>query len=240
VHGIDKKVILISKLWRGYIIRKQIRLAGSGVMKRGLCSNSEELSSLENIKSIPVTDYFGFEENGKVYGFDVRTMIDICRRNLNPINPYTRQPISINDRKRLRELFTYRLRNKLAVCYENNSVETIQANIDNTWNQICQIVEENGFFNIHPNLFLNLNVTQLYILVYLIHNDLRTWAAEHTPKSKRFLYVFRFRNILKKIIREHTLQQYSFFVSTTLLSILHDSVEPYTICFIIMSALYRL
>ena len=75
----------------------------------------------------------------------------------------------------------------------------------------------------------------------MIHNDLKTWAAEHTPPySKRFMHVFWTNNVLKKFSNAHSLEEYSFYVSNILLSILYDSVEPYTICFIIMSALYRL
>jgi len=241
VHGIDKKVILISKLWKGYNIRKQIKLSGPGVMKRSLCSNNEEVSTLEDIKNIPVEDYFGFEENGKVYGFDIRTMIDICRRNLNPINPYTRQPISINDRKRLRELFAYRLRNRLPVCYENNAIESIQSNISSSWNQICQIIEENGFFNIHPNIFLQLNKSQIHVFLNMVCSDIQIWASEHKrPDSRRLKYYVWIRNALAKMNRTIDLRFYSFICASVLAMLLYDCVDSYNICFITMSALYRL
>ncbi len=75
----------------------------------------------------------------------------------------------------------------------------------------------------------------------MINNDLKTWAAEHEPMhSKRYLYVFWTTASLKKFSTQTTVTEYSFFVSSVLLSILYNSVEPYTICFIIMSALYRL
>lgn len=75
----------------------------------------------------------------------------------------------------------------------------------------------------------------------MIHNDLKTWAAEHKPPhSKRFLYVFWTNNVMKRYPNAQSVAEYSFFVSSILLSVLYDSVEPYPICFIIMSALYRL
>lgn len=75
----------------------------------------------------------------------------------------------------------------------------------------------------------------------MIHNDLKTWAAEHKPPhSKRFLYVFWTNNVLKRYPNAQNVAEYSFYVSSILLSILYDSVEPYPITFIIMSALYRL
>jgi hypothetical protein len=113
--------------------------------------------------------------------------------------------------------------------------------LSNRWLQLVQIIEENGFFNVNPNVFLGLNKTQLYILLTMILNDIKTWAAEHKDKnSKRFLYAFWVQNIMNKYENTQNMQQYSFYVSTILLTILYNSVEPYSLCFIIMSALYRL
>jgi hypothetical protein len=241
VNEVQRRVDLISKIWKGYVIRKQLALAGPGVLNRSLCHNQEELLSFEHIRSISPFNYFGFEETGKLYGFDVRTMFDMLNRSLNPINPYTRQPIDISTRRRLRELYSYRFRNKLPVFYDNNKLSGADAILENRWMQICQIAEENGFYNINPNLFLGLNRTQLYIFLTMIFNDMKTWAAEHKDKhSKRFLYVFWIQNILNKYQTTQLSNQFSFYVSTILLTILYNSVEPYSVCFIIMSSLYRL
>jgi hypothetical protein len=241
VNNVGLKTNLISKLWKGFSVRKRLQLAGPGVLKRKVCVNTDELVSLEPIASVDVFNYFGFEENGKVYGFDIRTILDSLNRSIAPTNPYTRQPLKIEDRKRLRELYAYRIRNKLENTYENNVLKTAESILQNRWMQVCQIIEENGFFNTNPNLFLQLGKGRLFVLLSLIHNDLQTWAAEHKPPhSKRFLYVFWTSNVLKKIATAQSTIEYSFFVSSILLSILYDSVEPYNVCFIIMSALYRL
>jgi hypothetical protein len=241
VNDIQRRVILISKMWKGYFVRKKLKLAGPGVLQRSKCHNQEELLSFEPTKDIELENYFGFEENDKIYGFDVRTMFDSLNRNLSPINPYTRQPLSIDTRKRLRELYAYRFRNKLPVFYENNKLSGADVILSNRWLQLCQIAEENGFFNINPNLFLGLNRTQLYIFLTMILNDVKTWAAEHKDKdSKRFLYAYWIQNILNKYSVTQSSMQYSFYVSTILLTILYNSTEPYSLCFIIMSALYRL
>jgi hypothetical protein len=241
VNNVERRTTLISKYWKGYILRKVLRLAGPGVLKRSVCHNEEELLSFEPVRSISPLDYFGFEENEKVYGLDIRTMFDMMNRTLKPINPYTRQPLQMADRKRLRELYGYRTRNKLSIFYDNNKLVGADAILQNRWMQICQIVEENGFYDINPNLFLGLNRTRMYILLTLISNDMKTWAAQHkdTP-SKRFLYVMWIRNVQNKFSTTQSANQFSFYVSTILLSMLYNSVEPYSICFIIMSALYRM
>ena len=191
VNDIQRRVILISKIWKGYFIRKHLKLAGPGVLKRSVCHNQEELLSLEPISGVNPFDYFGFQENDKVYGFSIRTVLDILNRNFIPVNPYTRQPLSIEARRRLRELYGYRFRNKLPIFYENNKLVGGDQILSNRWLQLVQIIEENGFFNVNPNVFLGLNKTQLYILLTMILNDIKTWAAEHKDKnSKRFLYAF--------------------------------------------------
>lgn len=245
INQIDKKVNLISKVWKGYHLRKRIKLAGPGAVHRSKCINEEDIGSFDSLKQIDVFDYFGFEEDGKIYGFDVRTILDILTKNIKPTNPYTRNPIQIDDRKRLRDVYMYRLRNKLQITHNNDIRNKIPSTILNEkWIEVTQIIEENGFFNIEPNVFLSLNKTQLYVLLSFIHNDLKTWAAEHSNKrntrSRRVLYVFWTHNVLKKFLQLYQIHEYSFFVSSILLSILRDCSEPYTVCFIIMSALYRL
>jgi hypothetical protein len=241
VNNVDSRVSIISKIWRGYFIRKQIDLAGPGALQRSKCHNEEELLSLEPIKGVSLINYFGFEENDKIYGFDVRTMFDILHRNIHPINPYTRQVLSIPTRERLRKLYAYRFRNKLPLFYENNKLSGADSILQNRWLQLCQIAEENGFYDINPNLFLGMNRTQLYIFLTMISNDMKTWAAEHKGKhSKRFLYAFWIQNILNKYQVTQSSMQFSFYVSTILLTILYSTTETYPPCFIIMSALYRL
>jgi hypothetical protein len=241
VNKLDNKVTLISKNWRGYIIRKLLKLTGPN--DRSKCVNEDEIMSLEPIKQVHPFDYFSFEENGKIYGFDIRTLFDSLNRSLIITNPYTRQALSIDDRKRLRELYAYRIRNRMPTNYEHNNLKTAESIIVNRWQQISQICEENGFSEpqINPNFFLAKSKIELYAFLKLIHNDMKAWANEHKEKrSRRFNYLMWIMNILNKYPSTQSTNEYSFYVATILLTILYDSVEPYTLCFIIMSALYRL
>jgi hypothetical protein len=243
INNVESKVTLIAKVWKGYNIRKLIQLAGPGVLNRKVCNNEEEISSLEEIKSVHPLDYFGFEENGKIYGFDIRTLFDNFHRNFKITNPYTRQPLTIETRKRLRQLYGYRLSRKLPRCFEHNTLTTANDVIRNTWNQVCQIIEENGFIgtDLAPNIFLTMNKSQLYVFINLVLNDVKAWASEHkTPQSSRLKYAFLLQNTKNRFNSTTSVYEYSFYVGTTLLSILYSSVEPYIICFIIMAALYRL
>lgn len=241
VNDIRSKVTLISKIWKGYCVRKCIRLAGDGVLKRGLCNNNEEIMSFEPILKVDPLEYFGFEEKGKVYGFHICSILDILNRNHTPKNPYTREPLDMQTRKRLREIYGYRIRNKLPTFHEDSKLVGADNILASRWLQISQIIEENGFYNMNPNIFLGLNKSQLYIFLNMILNDTKTWAAEHSGKnSKRFLFAFWLRNILNKHSTSQSVQEYSFYVSTILLTVLYNSTEAYNVSFIIMSALHRL
>jgi len=153
VNDIERRTAILSKVWKGYSLRKLLKLAGPGVLQRSKCHNQEEILSFEPIATVAPVDYFGFEETGKIYGFDIRTMFDILNRSMNPINPYTRQPLTIETRRRLRELYAYRYRMKMPVFYDNNKLSGADAILQNRWMQLCQIAEENGFYDINPNLF---------------------------------------------------------------------------------------
>jgi hypothetical protein len=240
-HGVREKGTLVWRLWRGYLVRKQLKMAGPGVLKRSLCHNEEEIVSMDSIKSIHPLEYFGFEEGGKVYGFDVRTMLEGMIRNRTPTNPYTRQPLSMEARKRLRWIHEYRVRQKMPYLYENNQIVGYDAVVTSRFNIICQILEENGFADMNPNRFLALNRPQLYVFLKFIHTDIIGWANEHAGKnSVRFKYVRWADYTVKKIIITQTIQECMILTTNFLKTMLQDSVNPYYLCFFIMSALYRL
>ncbi len=239
VNGLDDKSIKIQKLWRGFFVRKRLNLAGPGVLRRSLCNNQDELVSLEPITTIHPFDYFGFEENSKVYGFDIRTIIDALHRTKT--NPFTRQPLAIECRRRIHTIYGYRLRRKLDNYYEQTSLKTPEALLENRWTQVSQMIEENGFYSVDPNIFLSLTKLQLFVFLSMILNDLKVWASEHTSsESLRYKYVIWVRNIVNRYHANSNYQLFSHSVASILGVILYDAVDPYTVCFIIMSALYRL
>jgi hypothetical protein len=241
VNNVAEKVNLIIKVWKGYNLRKQLELAGPGVLNRKVCSNTEELYTLFEMKEIHPLDYFGFEQDGKVYGFDVRTIISCLHEKFNSTNPFNRQAFPIEARIRLRQIYGYRYRNKLSLLHEAVSNQSFEQVIRGKWLQLCQIMEENGFFSMNPNIFLSLNKIQLYVFLNMICNDMKTWASEQKySKSKRQVYIFWIKTILNRYSQYLNISQLSISTVTTLNNILYDSVNPYPVCFIIMSALYRL
>jgi len=241
VNNLDSKAVRIQKVWRGYSLRQWLLLAGPGVLKRSICHNDEELVTLEDKESVNPLDYFAFEENEKVYWFDIRSLSENCMTKVDPTNPYTREPISIETRRRLRALCVKRDRNKLENMHNTRGSRTVDEIIHTTWINICQIIIENGFFEMSPLYFVSLNRSQLFIFISILRQDLTAWAAEHTnPKSRRYRYVFWMKRLIDEYSKGMDLPRVSYLTGRVLTAILNDVPNNYPVCFIIMSALHRL
>lgn len=240
VNCLDDKAILIQKTWRGYTVRNWIKLCGLGALSRAVCHNEEELVTLDSKTSVHPLNYFSFEEDGKVYWFDIRSIAEHCIGHLKPTNPYTRSELSFDTRRRLRTLCVKRNRLKIPNEHDAEKKRLISDVILHGWTAVCQIVEENGFFDLNPMHFISLSRPRLFVLNNLIHQDMIALAAEHKVGSRRHVYV----NWMKRLMREYARGiediRYLYLTSKVLVAILNDSKDQYSYCFILMSALARL
>jgi hypothetical protein len=241
VNNGNQKATTIQKIWRGYFIRHRLTLAGEGVLKRLNCHNTEELVTMDEKEKIHPLDYFSFREAEKLWWFDVRSLYHILKRSAKPENPYTRQPLTIETRRRLRDVC--RIRKKLAIenYHDAPKPELFDTLVNEKWLTICQIIEENGFFDMNHMMFCSLNRSQLFVFLNLVQMDIVAFATEHSIRSKRYNYIHWVRTCLSNFEKNRTNRlQCSWAVSKVLLSILYDCPENYPICFIIVSALTRL
>lgn len=238
VNNVEPKVIKVQKIWRGYSVRNWIKLAGPGVMKPSIRNNTEDMFSME--EKVHPLEYFGFEEEGKVYWFDIRTFLQYMATAKELVNPYTRKPLTHETRKRARTLSIFRRIRKLPVYCNVQQVETIIEKTSTLWKTVSDIIEENGFADINPLIFESLNNVQFFILMTMISNDAKAWAAEHKSiQSQRWKY-FNWLTKLAKFVYTSDRVSSSYSCGKVLSTILCDSVEPYSMCFIIISAMYRL
>jgi hypothetical protein len=239
-NGKDK-AIRIQKIWRGYFVRKRLALAGEGVLTRRGCHNNEELVTLDEKDKVHPMDYFSFREADKLYWFDVRSIYTILKRSVKPDNPYTRQPLTIETRRRLRDVCRIRKKLELPNYHDTPLPEHFADLVNEKWLTVCQIIEENGFFDMNHLLFASLNRSQLYVLLNLIHLDLISYASEHSHTSRRYQYVQWIKTCLVNLEKGRTQRlQCSWATSKAFLSILYDCSENYAVCFIIVSAICRM
>lgn len=228
VNNVIPKVVNIQRIWKGYFLRKKLQYAGLGVLKRSVCQNDEELISLESKEKQDPLDYFSFEENGKIWWFSISTLVRIVFETMNPLNPYTRQPISVETRRRLRDVC--RMRN---IKIQNTRSSSI-------WLHVCQILEENGFESVNPILFQSLSRPQFMTFLILLKNDIEALQSE-SPKN---LYYQTILEVTKHVLRKYTPFSGQVDASTKTAILLYNCLRkipnPYPVCFAIMSAYTRL
>jgi hypothetical protein len=237
----EDKCIMLQKLWRGRSVRSWLALAGPGVLKRSICHNEEELVTMDERKDVHPFDYFSFVENGKIYWFDIRTIAQNSTLSVTPANPYTREPLSIETRQRLRNLCIRRERLKMSNVHNVTTKQSYQEASETTWVAICQILGENGYNNVLTEYFTTLNRTQLYIFISMLEQDMIAWGAEHTNiLSRRHRYTSWIKRVLEEYSSGARLDRMSYIVSRVLLTILNDYPNPYPVCFIIIACFQRL
>jgi hypothetical protein len=240
VNNLDVKAVMIQKIWKGYNLRSWLKLAGPGVLNRKICHNAEELYSFDDIKSISPLDYFAFEEDSKIYAFDIRSITEANILNVNPTNPYNRQLLTNDTRQRMRKICIRRQRRKMPNL-RDETPKLLGHIIRCSWVCVCQIIGENGFFDMSPEYFISMNRTQFVIFITLIRNDTLAWASENKRADTR---KYRYAHWLKRILGEYNAganaHRLSYLSSKVLTTILNDFPDPYAVCFIIMSAMHRL
>jgi hypothetical protein len=236
----EPKAILIQKIWRGFFIRRLLKLAGPGVLKREVCSNTEEVFSFDEKHEVHPFDYFAFEENGKVYWFDVRTMLQTMSTSTDLKNPYTREDLSSETRKRIHQLYIYRLRRKLPISHTEPPLRTIHEILTHRFIHVSHVLQANDLFDVNPNTFMALGPIGVRFYTMKLIELFKEWSDEKpTPISNRKKYVDYLQNIFARF-QNIEYNQYLYVLSSVLLFILYDSKDPFQPCFIIMSAFHTM
>jgi hypothetical protein len=127
-----KSAIIIQKIWRGWNLRQLLLLSCCGKFKRD-CTNEEDVITYDPIKEIHPLNYFEFTEGDKNYGFDVRSIYQISLKDLKPINPYTRQELDIETRKRMKEFCYKRERRNLYPFHDESIMKDRDKVFDYVW-----------------------------------------------------------------------------------------------------------
>jgi len=242
VNPTGPQATLIQKIWRGWITRYRIDIAGPGVLNRKICHNEEDVVTYTEREKIHPLDYFGFFEDEKVFCFDVRSIFQLSIEKLQPENPYTRQQLTLDTRKRLKDVIYRRGIRHISIFHDKMYLANEEKVFDMRWMMISQFLEEHLFMDLNPMFFTALNRTQLWEFTALLRNSLLQWAKEHSnPNSRRIMYYIWANMCWKRqtlsVESEKEVCQY---VGKALLKMLMDSKKPYDICFKILSARHSL
>lgn len=83
---------------KGWSIRWKIKQYGYASFNRKKCTNEEDFCTLESIIDIPHKYFYSICENGKYYGFDIRSLIRLFQSNEGRVvkNPFTMQEFNLH------------------------------------------------------------------------------------------------------------------------------------------------
>jgi hypothetical protein len=240
VNSAGDSAVKIQKIWRGWIVRYMIDLAGPGVLKRSLCHNTEDVATSE--EKVHPFNYFAFHEDDKVFWFDIRSLYQISLSKLQPENPYTRCPLTMDTRKRLKECIYYRECRRLPIFHDALYLTDMDKVFEMRWMMIGQMLEESLFIDINPMFFVALNRTQLWEFTALLRDSLLIWAKEHKNVHSRrnIYYVWIHTCWRRQTLEAASPKQVCHYLGGALLKILKDSKQPHDLCFKILSARYSL
>lgn len=228
-------VVTIQKVVRGYLIRRRLKWAGPGVLSRKVCINDEEMVTFDDKNSVHPFDYFGWNDSGKVWWMSVLSVSQLFRGELRPVNPYTKTPFSMEDRKRFRKLQMYCLRRKLPLAHTQPTTPDDQLSIYKF--TIHQIMEENGIDGIHPEEWQSLSNFQLFAFLELFGRTFAGWALEPPFRSWRKALADHIRNMYVSSCRSPRILRWA--VMRTLTACLLQGRKVYEVAFMIESAKHQ-
>jgi len=220
-------LVTCQALWRAWKVRRLIRLAGPGAMSRSKCTNDEDLCTCNEKERESPLNYFGLEENGKVWWFSFGTLWDWSIRSIEPSNPYTKVPLSEDTLFRLRKLYLLRRRYRMELPAETKD---FNERMVRRWTTLCQIFRSYGFADVHPLNFIDISRHGFTMIFTLLHDDL----MDMNPRP------FRALDICGRGLRNTGMGIHNYMLlSTTLLHVLLMESNSYPIVFHLMSAIYR-
>lgn len=218
---------------RGWIVRKRLGLAGPGVLARKNLVNDEELVSGNEKERQHPMDYFAFEENGKFWWFSFSSIWSWSTQSLQITNPYTKEPLTTDTRKRLRALWAYKQRHREPQPEESGVYEH---RLRSRLVTICQLFADNGFTDVIPETFMEFRKAEYTTAFVLLGRDIETVFRVSDPFREKAI---RLCNRASEASRHMPSPQYILHSVYTLKWLLSLHKDPYVMAFSVLSALYR-
>lgn len=226
-------VVRIQALARGFLLRKRLALAGPGVLKRAGLANDEDVFTCESKDRQHPMEYFAFEEGGKTWWFDLSSLWTWMSRSVEPVNPYTKTPLTLDTRKRIRAIWGHSYRMRLVLPLGGKTFDEI---LVLRWNVLSQIFRDNGFLDVHPQSFLRFSRAEYGAMFALLHQDLLVVLPEHDLYRDKILRICRRGMSIRPAVGNEAYILHSGLLLLLMLSVPKD---PYVLVFSILSAFFR-
>jgi hypothetical protein len=225
-------IVKIQACVRGWLVRRRLWYAGPGVIFRKDLANDEDIISCTEKEKVHPMDFFSFLENDKVWWFEFSSLWTWCVRNVQPLNPYTKVPLSTDTRQRLRTIWGYKRRHREVVPEEpTNHDERLRyrANI------LVQHFEDYGFVDVNPSFLLQVSRRDFMAFFILLGRDIETVLPVSNPFQRRMVMLCANRTVPAQT----NSAVYALNCFSALLYMITLYKDPYVITFSILSAFYR-
>ena len=99
-------ILKIQKIFKGYLIRKEIKLRGPAFLNKTISNNQTDFLTFENIDKINNNSFFSFKDNKNIWSFNIISIYNIFLKSTNNqfLNPYTRENLPIDTFSKLKKI----------------------------------------------------------------------------------------------------------------------------------------
>jgi hypothetical protein len=219
----DVRITKCQSVARRWLVVRRLRLGGPGVLCRKNLANDEELVTCTEVNRQHPFSYFAFTENGKTWWFDFDSLWTWSLKSDIPTNPYTREPLQTDVRRRLREAWAYRLRHGVVVPLDPRDVnERIRCR----WRMLHHTFVDNGFIDVTLGQLTRLGKASHIAMWRFLRDDAGVFS-------------FTANHMLHQSILNSGAEMYIVNSLRNLMRVVVLSREPYENVFAVMSAIYR-
>ena len=166
IYNVNK----IKKYYKGFLVRKFIKLYKNFSKNKEKCVNDTDFYTLEEIKTIPYFQFLTIKEENYYYGFDICSIYNLIvkTKNITEVkNPYTRNKINLNNITNIMTVIKYAKFLNIKLNIElNEIIENISAEQKFRINvcSLFQKMDELGHYT-DPEWFLSLTKLQLILFI---------------------------------------------------------------------------
>jgi len=185
---LSNSIVKIQKIFRGKIQRNYNKCHGPAFLNRGLCTNTSDFLTIENMDDLSFSQFFSYKDiDGFIYGFDIISLYNlIIKSGKNVKNPYNRNLIPDDVISNIRKLIRLSKLLKIHIDIDirdiNNDISN-QKSIELKILDIFQQIDSLGNYS-DPAWFLSLNRQQVLKFVRELH-DIWDYRAQLTLETKR-------------------------------------------------------
>lgn len=154
----NKNVIVIQRIFRGWIVRNWINSHGPAFKSRD-CVNDVDFLTMETMKEIDQFYFFSYKDDDYLYGFNILSIYHLVK-NTNPLNPYNRKIINVDTISQMNKMLRLSKLFNIHICLKIENETNIEKNIDFRILDLFQSINSLGNYSNHL-WFVSLNQERL-------------------------------------------------------------------------------